>query len=342
MGEFDMIIVMKRGAKKKNIDQTIAKIKSEGLKPVPLVGTERTVIAVIGDERILGVDSMRAMPDVDKVMPVLKPYKLVSRESHPQNSIIKVKGVIFGGKKIPIIAGPCSVENKSQIIEIAIKAKRAGATLLRAGAYKPRTGPYDFQGLGEKGLKYLAQARKETGMPIVTEVMDPRTVSLVAKYADVLQIGTRNMQNYLLLKEVGKSKKPVLLKRGMWATYKEFLLAAEYIVAEGNPNVILCERGIRTFETHTRNTLDLNAIPAIKELSHLPIISDPSHGTGKKSLVKAMACASIAAGADGLMIETHIHPEKALTDADQTIGIADLKKLITECHAIAKATGRSI
>ncbi|MFH1590933.1 MAG: 3-deoxy-7-phosphoheptulonate synthase [archaeon] len=337
-----MIIVMRKGAKKKSVDHVLESITKVGLKPVPLFGTERTVIAVIGDERILHVESLCAMEDVEKAMPVLKPYKLVSRESHPKDTVIDVGGVKVGGKKVVVMAGPCAVESRKQIIETARGVKRAGATFLRGGAFKPRTGPYDFQGLGEKGLKYLAAARKETGLRIVTEVVDPRQVAMVAKYADVLQIGTRNMQNYLLLKEAGKSGKPVMLKRGMWATYKEFLLAAEYIMAEGNPNVILCERGIRTFETHTRNTLDLNAVASIKELSHLPVIVDPSHGTGRRSLVRPLSRAAIATGADGIIIESHIDPENALTDADQTISIEETKRLIVECRAIAKVVGRSL
>ncbi len=336
-----MIIVMKQGAKKDNIENVINLIEENKLKPVPLYGTERTVIAVIGDERILHIDSLRALPDVEKVMEVLKPYKLASLEFHPERTIVKVDGVEIG-KDIVVMAGPCSVESKEQIIETANEVKKAGAKILRGGAFKPRTSPYSFQGLGEEGLKLLNQAKEETGLPIITEVMDTRNVELVRKYADILQIGARNMQNYDLLKEVGKSKHPVLLKRGMSATINEWLMSAEYIMAEGNHNVILCERGIRTFENSTRNTLDLNAVPAIKELTHLPIIVDPSHGTGKYNLVGPMSKAAIAAGADGLLIEVHPNPEKSVSDADQTISTKRFEKLMQELKLIASAIGRKI
>ncbi len=344
-----MIIVMKQGAKKENIEAVIDLVAKNNLKPVPLYGTERTVIAVIGDERILNKDTVEAMDDVEKVMEVLKPYKLAAREYHPENTVIVVgedenaaDRVKIGGNEIIVMAGPCAVENKEQIISIAKEVKKAGAKILRGGAFKPRTAPYDFQGLGEQGLKYLAAAREETGLKIVTEVVDPRDVKLVEKYADILQVGTRNMQNYTLLKELGKAKKPVLLKRGMWATYKEWLLAAEYIISSGNPNVILCERGIRTFETHTRNTLDLAAVPALKELTHLPIVVDPSHGTGRRSLVNVMCKAAIAAGCDGLIIESHTHPEKSVSDAEQTISTEVLKQMMKEFKKIAAAVGRKI
>ena len=336
-----MIIVMKQGAKKENIQNVINLIEENKLKPVPLYGTERTVIAVIGDERILHIDSLRALPDVEKVMEVLKPYKLASLEFHPERTIVKVDGVEIG-KDIVVMAGPCSVESKEQIIETAKAVKKAGAKILRGGAFKPRTSPYSFQGLGEGGLKLLKQAKEETGLPIITEVMDTRNVELVMKYADILQIGARNMQNYDLLKEVGKSKHPVLLKRGMSATINEWLMSAEYIMAEGNHNVILCERGIRTFETHTRNTLDLNAVPAIKELTHWPVSVDPSHGTGKYNLVAPMSKAAIAAGADGLLIEVHPNPEKSVSDADQTISTKRFEKLMGELKLIANAIGRKI
>ena len=345
MGE-TMIIVMKQGAKKENIEAVIDLVAKNKLKPVPLYGTERTVIAVIGDERVLNKDTVEALDDVEKVMEVLKPYKLAAREYHPENTIIKVgegaNCVNIGGKEIVVMAGPCAIENKEQIVSIAKEVKKAGAKILRGGAFKPRTAPYDFQGLGEQGLKYLAAAREETGLKIVTEVVDPRDVALVEKYADILQVGTRNMQNYSLLKELGKAKKPVLLKRGMWATYKEWLLAAEYIISSGNPNVILCERGIRTFETHTRNTLDLAAVPALKELTHLPIVVDPSHGTGRRSLVATMCKAAIAAGCDGLIIESHTHPEKSVSDAEQTVSTESLKQMMREFKKVAEAVGRKI
>ena len=336
-----MIIVMKRDASKHQISHVISCIDQAKLKPVPLFGTERTVIAVIGNERILNKDSFRAMEGVEKVIEVLKPYKLVSNEGKTRSKV-RVKDIVFGGRDVVVIAGPCSIESLSQIVSIAKAVKKAGAKLLRGGAFKPRTGPYDFQGLQEEGLRMLAAARKKSGLPIVTEVMDPRHVPLVASYADVLQIGTRNMQNYPLLREVGKTRKPVLLKRGMWATYKEFLLAAEYIMSQGNREVILCERGIRTFEQYTRNTLDIAAVPALREQTHLPIIVDPSHGTGRRSLVAPLAKAAIAAGADGIMLEVHTHPEQSVSDADQTISTETFEHLMHEIKAICKAVQRSI
>ncbi len=337
-----MIIVMREGAARESIDRVMSRIGADGLKPVPLVGVERTVIAVIGDERKMFVETFAAMPDVEKVMPVLRPYKLAARESRPTTSVIKVGGIPVGGPECVVIAGPCAVESEEQIVETARRARDAGARILRGGAFKPRTGPYDFQGLRAEGLRHLATARTETGLPVVTEVVDPRDVSLVAEYADMFQIGTRNMQNYLLLKEVGQTRLPVLLKRGMHARYTEFLLAAEYVMSEGNPNVVLCERGIRTFETYTRNTLDLNAVPAIRELSHLPILVDPSHGTGRRSLVSSMSLAAVASGADGVILEVHPDPENALTDADQTISCADLATLMPRLSAVAAAVGRKL
>ncbi|MBI5390791.1 3-deoxy-7-phosphoheptulonate synthase [Candidatus Woesearchaeota archaeon] len=337
-----MIIVMKRYEAKDKVEQIIEKLKKAGMQPVPLFGVERTVIAVIGDERILDIQQLASMDGVEKVMPVLKPYKFVSRESHPENSIIDVAGVRIGGKKAIVMAGPCSVEDEQQIVETANSVKEAGASILRGGAFKPRTGPYDFQGLKEEGLKLLAKARDATGLPVVTEVMQPKYITMVAKYADMLQVGARNMQNYDLLRDLGRCKKPVLLKRGMSSTYKELLLAAEYIVANGNPNVVLCERGIRTFVAETRNTLDLNMVPLVKELSHLPIIVDPSHGTGIRSLVGSMAKAGIAAGADGLMVEVHPRPDKAKSDADQTISLAHFKTLMQELRAVTQAVGREL
>ena len=333
--------MMKQGAKKEQIDLVIRGVKEAGLDPRPLHGTERTVIAVIGDERKLEKDKFKALTGVEKVMEVLKPYKLASKEGK-HKSKVRVGDIVIGGERVIVIGGPCSVESEEQIIAIAKEVKKAGAHLLRGGAFKPRTGPYDFQGLGEAGLKMLAKARAATGLGIVTEGLDPRNVELVAKYADVLQIGTRNMQNYALLKEAGKQRKPVLLKRGMWATYKEFLLAAEYIMSQGNREVILCERGIRTFETHTRNTLDITAVPVLHELTHLPVVVDPSHATGIRSLVAPCARAAIAAGADGLTIETHTHPEKSVSDASQTISTEEFIQLMKELKAIAKAVGREL
>ncbi len=337
-----MIVVMKQGAKKENIQKVIKLVEDKKLKPVLLQGTERTVIAVIGDERILGIGMLRALPDVDKVMEVLKPYKLASLEFHSEGTVIDVGGVKIGGNEVVVMAGPCSVESKEQIVETARIIKKSGAKILRGGAFKPRTSPYSFQGMGEEGLKLLKLAREETGMPIITEVMDTRNVPLVCKYADILQIGTRNMQNYDLLKEVGKSRHPVLLKRGLSATISEWLMSAEYIMSEGNNKVILCERGIRTFENYTRNTLDLNAVPAVKELTHLPVIVDPSHGTGKYTLVSPMSKAAVAAGADGLLIEVHCEPEKSVSDADQTISTKRFEQLMKELRLVAGAVGRKI
>lgn len=337
-----MIIVMKKGADKRHIEHVIKEIEASKLKPVPLHGTERTVIAVIGDDRSIHKDSVRAMHGVEKVVEILQPYKLASREGKHSTSKVRVGNLVIGSNKIIMMAGPCAVESRQQIVEIAKEVKKAGASVLRGGAFKPRTGPYSFQGMGEEGLKHLAEARKKTGLKIITEVMDPRDVSLVASYADILQIGTRNMQNYPLLMEAGKSKKPVLLKRGMWATYKEFLLAAEYIMSQGNREVILCERGVRSFETYTRNVLDLSAVPALRELTHLPIVVDPSHGTGRRSLVPAMSRASVAAGADGLIIEAHTNPEKAISDADQTISTARFSSMVKDLKKLARAIGRSI
>ncbi len=337
-----MIIVMQPDAREDWIRHVIERVEKEGLRPVLLAGTERKVIAVIGDERRLPVETFSVLRGVERVMPVLKPYKLVSREFQPEPSVVRCDGVAIGGRECVVIAGPCSVECEKQIVETALAVRSAGARLLRGGAFKPRTGPYDFQGLQKKGLDYLRTAKRESGLPIVTEVVDPRDVGLVAEYADMFQIGTRNMQNFLLLREVGKTQKPVLLKRGMQSLYKEFLLAAEYVLSEGNRNVVLCERGIRTFETHTRNTLDLNIVPAVKELSHLPILVDPSHGTGHRHYVSAMSRAAVACGADGLLIEVHPDPDEALTDAEQTISTTQFASLMKELAAVAAAVGRTL
>ncbi|MCX5687781.1 MAG: 3-deoxy-7-phosphoheptulonate synthase [Candidatus Omnitrophica bacterium] len=337
-----MIIVLRPDATKKQIDHLIEKVKKLGLKPMVSRGVERTIIGVIGEEDVLRVQPLEAFPGVEKVMPILKPYKLVSREFKPENSIVDVEGVKIGGKKIAIMAGPCSVESLEMLMDVGKKVKKSGANILRGGAFKPRSSPYSFQGLGEEGLKFLKDVKKETGMKIVTEVMDTRDVWMVEKYADILQVGARNMQNFNLLKEVGLSKKPVLLKRGMSATIKEFLMSAEYILAAGNFNCILCERGIRTFEDATRFTLDLNAIPLIKQLSHLPVIVDPSHGTGKWDLVSPMAKAAIAAGADGLMIEVHTNPEEAYSDGEQSLVPYRFDVMMKELKAVAKAVGREI
>lgn len=282
------------------------------------------------------------MPGVEEVMRILKPYKLASRDFRAEDTIINVKGNIIGGKKIQLIAGPCAVENRTILMSIAEKVKDAGASFIRGGAFKPRTSPYSFQGLGEEGLKYLAEARKKTGLPVVTELMDPRDIEVISKYADIIQIGARNMQNFRLLLEVGTARKPVLLKRGLSATIKEWLMAAEYIMSKGNQNVILCERGIRTFETATRNTLDLSAVPVLKKLTHLPVFVDPSHGVGKWDLVAPMSKAAVAAGADGLVIEVHTKPEEALSDGEQSLKPDDFKKLVKELKPVAAAVGREI
>lgn len=338
-----MIIVMQRHAPKDQVERVLQEIKRyEGLNPVPLHGTERTVIAVIGDERILDERHVASLPGVSSVMPVLKPYKLASRETKFESTVVKCGAVEIGGDTVAIMAGPCSVENEEQMEEAATAIKKAGATILRGGAFKPRTTPYSFQGLGRKGILMLEKAGKDHGLVTISEVMDVRDVDFTANHIDILQIGARNMQNFDLLKEVGKAKKPVMLKRGMAATIKEFLLAAEYILLQGNQDVILCERGIRTFEDETRNTLCIATVPIMKELSHLPIIVDPSHGTGKKPLIMPMARASIAAGADGIMVEVHPCPDKALCDADQALTVPEFQKFMADIEPIAIAMGKKI
>jgi 3-deoxy-7-phosphoheptulonate synthase len=315
-------------------------VEGVGLKAVLLKGTERTVIACIGYERDISQDFWIALPGVEKAMPILSPYKMASREVKHTGTEVMLGKFPFGGKKVGLIAGPCAVENKNQLLSIAQSVRDAGAVALRGGAYKPRTNPYSFQGLMEEGLEYLAEAREKTGLPVVTEVLGAEHVEIVAKYADVLQIGTRNMGNFVLLKAVGEQNKPVILKRGMAATLEEFLLAAEYILSRGNTNVILCERGIRTFEDHTRFTLSLSAVPQLKQMTHLPVIVDPSHGTGKSSLVNPMSKGAVAVGCDGLLIEVHINPEKALVDGAQTITTEEFKRLIKELKPVAQAVGR--
>jgi len=339
-----MIIVMRPKASDAEIDHVIDKLKGYGFGTHVSKGVEQTIIGAIGDKATLQVETIQVLPGVSKIIPVRKPYKLVSREFHPADTIVKIDGKIKVGEGCPlvVIAGPCSVENREQILETARAVKAGGAAALRGGAYKPRTSPYSFQGLGEEGLKLLLEAKKETGLPVVTEVMDTRDVELISKYADVLQIGARNMQNFNLLKEVGRTTKPVLLKRGLSATIEDLLMSAEYILNEGNPNVMLCERGIRTFETYTRNTLDIGAVAAIKELSHLPVIVDPSHAAGKWSLVGAMSKAAVAAGADGLIIEVYPRPEEAMSDGPQSLTPENFSKLMAEMKAIASAAGRSL
>lgn len=334
---------MKKFASKEQIEHVIQTVNKLDLKPVPLFGTERTVIAVIGDERPIDQHHISSLQGVDKVMGVLEPFKLASRETKHEDTIIDLgDGVKIGGKKLAIMAGPCAVESETQM-EISCRAvKAAGATILRGGAFKPRTSPYSFEGLGAEGLEIMSKTAKLHGLKTITEIVDIRDIEIVAKHTDIFQIGTRNMQNFNLLKEIGKTRKPVLLKRGMSATVKEMLLAAEHIMINGNSQVILCERGIRTFETETRNTLALATIPLVKEMSHLPIIIDPSHSTGKPALVAPMSKAAIAAGADGLLIDVHPNPEEALCDGDQAIKPETFSKLMEDLKLIAKAVGRTI
>ncbi len=335
-----MIIVCKSGLGKKEIQHIIDEIEKRDLKPVPLYGTKRTVIAVIGDKRLEEIRNLESLRGVEKVMRVMSPYKLAAKEDHPKTVIDLGNGVKIGGDKIVVMGGPCSVEENGSQAETCRLLKEIGVDVQRGGAFKPRTSPYSFQGLGEEGLKIMDAVRKETGMLIVTEVMDVRQVELVAKYADILQIGTRNMQNFNLLSEVGKTKKPVLLKRGLAATIDEWLGAAEYILSQDNPNVMLCERGIRTFETATRSTLDISVIPVLRQRTHLPIVIDPSHAAGNRDYVPALCKAAIAAGADGLIIEAHTDPEKALSDGKQTISVETFAKLMPLLDKIAKAVGR--
>jgi len=347
-----MIIILKRGASEEDIGAVASKLGEHGYQSHVTRGVEDTIIAALGapslEEKELVAPQLQALPFVERVLFVSKPYKMVSRESHPGDSVFALgdhpdaKKIEVGGEKLVVMAGPCSVENMDSTLYIAQEVQRVGATLLRGGAFKPRTSPYDFQGLGLEGLQILAHARKETGLPIITEVMTPALVEQVVEHADVLQIGARNMQNYDLLREVGKSRTPVLLKRGLSSTIEEWLKAAEYVLAGGNPRVMFCERGIRTFEPSTRFTLDLSAIPAIKKASHLPIIIDPSQGTGRRDMVVSMSKAAIAAGADGLLIEVHPHPEDALSDGQQTLDIGQFSALMSDLKLIASAVGRTL
>ena len=337
-----MIIVMRSAATQTDIDQVVERIIQHGLKPHISRGVERTIIGAIGDERILRNVPFQALPGVEEVLTILKPFKLASRDFKTEPSVVEVNGVAVGGGRLAVIAGPCSVEGREMLLDTAQKIKEAGATLLRGGAFKPRTSPYSFQGLGEEGLKYLAEVREVTGLPVVTELMDPRDAELIMKYADMVQIGARNMQNFRLLKEVGMHHKPVLLKRGMSSTIKELLMSAEYIMSEGNYNIVLCERGIRTFEDYTRNTLDLSAVPSLKQLTHLPVIVDPSHGTGKWDLVGPLALAAIAVGADGIMVEVHPQPEMALSDGPQALIPDRFSTLMEQIRALAPIVGRTL
>ncbi|CAH2032171.1 3-deoxy-7-phosphoheptulonate synthase [Trichlorobacter ammonificans] len=339
-----MIIVMKAGAAKKEKDEVLKRIKELGYTPHVIHGTTRDVIGAVGDERgKLVLQSLESMHGVESVVPILQPYKLASTEVKKEPSHVRIAdGVVIGGDQVVVMAGPCSVESEAQIMESARAVKAAGAHILRGGAFKPRTSPYSFQGLEEDGLKLLAKARAETGLPVVTEVINPETVDLVASYADILQIGARNSQNFALLKKVGQCGKPVLLKRGMAMTIQEFLMSAEYIMSEGNQGVILCERGIRTFETATRNTLDLSAIPVLKRKTHLPVVIDPSHGTGDHHYVAAMSFAAVAAGADGLIVEVHPDPEHASSDGPQSLKPKKFAAMMEKLKLFANAADRTL
>ncbi|MGE3153362.1 MAG: 3-deoxy-7-phosphoheptulonate synthase [Nitrospiraceae bacterium] len=337
-----MIIVLKPDATEKQIDHLLERLRELGLKSHISTGQERTIIGVIGDDRILHNQPLTAFPGVESVTPILAPWKLVSREFRKEGTVIDVGGVKIGDQKLTIMAGPCAVERLELTVGIAHEVKAGGAGILRGGAYKPRTSPYSFQGVGREGLDYLLEAKKQTGLPVVSEILDTRDIDLFLEKADIIQVGARNMQNFELLKEVGSYDKPVLLKRGLSATLKEFLLSAEYVMSRGNRNVMLCERGIRTFETQYRNTLDLSAVPTLKELSHLPVIVDPSHATGKWNLVAPMSRAAIAAGADGLLIEVHSNPECALCDGEESIKPAKFKELMVEIKKIGQAVGREL
>ena len=336
-----MLVVMKRDATRAEIDAVIARVTELGLTAVPLPGAERTAIGTFGVAARESEEQLESMPGVQELVYVSKPFKLTSREVRPQDTIVDVGGVEVGaGRPLAVAAGPCCVETREQTTATAMAVRAAGAALLRGGAYKPSTSPYDFRGLGEAGLAILEEAARAAGLPVVTEVLTPADVEVVARHADCLQIGTRNMQNFSLLDAVGEQRKPVLLKRGMSATIEEFLLSAEYILAKGNPNVILCERGIRTFEKYTRNTFDVSAIPLLKRLSHLPVLADPSHGTGKWYLVAPVALAAVAAGADGLIIEVHPSPDHALKDGFQSLTFENFAALMRVVPAVAEAVGR--
>ncbi|MBE9472204.1 MAG: 3-deoxy-7-phosphoheptulonate synthase [Chloroflexi bacterium] len=335
-----MIIIMKQSATGAQIVNVTARIEQLGCRTHLSEGKERTIIGVIGNGRPLDREQIERMAGVERTVPILRPFKLASREFHPQDTVVTVNGVPIGGRQVVVMAGPCAIESRDQLLETARAVKEAGALILRGGAFKPRTSPYSFQGLGEEGLRLLAEAREETGLPAVTEVMDPQMVPLVTGYADILQVGARNMQNYALLHAIGEAQWPVLLKRGMMSTIEELLMAAEYILSHGNDHVILCERGIRTFEPYTRNTLDISAVPLLKQLSHLPVVVDPSHGTGKWELVEPVSRAAVAAGADGLIIEVHPHPDEAFSDGAQSLKPARFTTLMQSLRPVAEAVGR--
>jgi 3-deoxy-7-phosphoheptulonate synthase len=337
-----MMIIMKSDATQDEISAVVSKVEGLGLKAHLSRGTERTVIGVVGDSRLIIQDQFRRLPGVATTVPISRPYKLASREFNPEDTVIPIGGVTVGGPNVLMIAGPCSVESREQILETAHAVREAGAHALRGGAFKPRTSPYSFHGLGEAGLELLAEARQATGLPVVTEVLTPEDVPLVASYADVLQIGARNMQNYALLHAAGQSHHTILLKRSMMSTIEELLMAAEYVLSNGNRRLILCERGIRTFETSTRNTTDINAIPVLKDLTHLPVILDPSHGTGHWQYVTAVARAGVAAGADGLIVEVHPRPDEALSDGGQSLKPKRFAELVQQVRGVAEAIGRRV
>jgi 3-deoxy-7-phosphoheptulonate synthase len=337
-----MMVILRKGHTDQELTDILKRLEEVGLSGHTIVGVERTVVGVVGQVYPGLADDLETMPGVDDIVPISKPYKLASREFKPDNTTIKVGDVVIGGGQTVVMAGPCAVESEEQLMATAQAVKAAGAHILRGGAFKPRTSPYTFRGLEEKGLQILKAAREETGLPIITEVMTVRDVELVARYADILQIGARNVQNFFLLEEVGRVGKPVLLKRGFASTVEDWLLSAEYIISQGNREVILCERGIRTFETATRNTMDLSAIPLVKRLSHLPVVSDPSHGTGKWYLVEAMAMASIAAGADGLIVEVHPNPDRALSDGAESLTFENFRRLMERAKAVSEAMSRPL
>jgi 3-deoxy-7-phosphoheptulonate synthase len=337
-----MIIIMRMGADAHEVGGVIQRIRELGYRPHVSSGTERVIVGVIGNDRPVDPENFRSLSGVENVVPILQPYKLASRDFKPDDTVIRVNDAVIGGSAVTIIAGPCSVESREQTFEVAHALREMGVKLIRGGAFKPRTSPYSFQGLGEEALQILADVRQELGMSIVTEVMAPDEVGVVAQYADVLQIGTRNMQNYRLLEEAGRQTRPVLLKRGMSSTIEELLLAAEYILSQGNTQVILCERGIRTFEKATRSTFDLNAIPVLKSLTHLPVIADPSHGTGRWDLVAPVSLGAVAAGADGLIVEVHSHPEQAMSDGGQSLRPDKCAQLLQDLQRVAVAIGREL
>lgn len=332
-----MVIVLEQHALERDIQHIVETVEAKGLKVHLSKGIDKTLLGIIGDKRLIAELPLESYPGVAKVVSISEPYKLAGRPFHPEDTRIRVGEVVIGGDEAVIMAGPCSVESREQLLTAARAVKEAGGHILRGGAFKPRSSPYSFQGLGEEGLKILAEAREITGMPVISEVMDPENLPLVAEYVDILQIGARNMQNFHLLKAVGRLRKPVMLKRGLSATIEEWLMSAEYILNEGNPDVILCERGIRTFETYTRNTLDLSAIPVVKHLSHLPVIVDPSHGVGKRRYVAPLSKAGIVAGADGLMVEVHPTPEKALSDGPQSLTLSEFDDLMSDVGRLQNA-----